>query len=88
MQDDIEFFTGENIELQSKVKEVCMHNAQLKIKIAQLLQRDAQPAPDEEDVTDFEVAKNSHEDDDQLGNELGVNDFVSEGSFREEMKDI
>jgi hypothetical protein len=34
MQDDIEFFTGENLELQNKVKEVCMHNAQLKLQIA------------------------------------------------------
>lgn len=31
MQDDIEFFTGENLELQTKVKEVCQHNAQLKL---------------------------------------------------------
>lgn len=37
MQDDIEFFTGENLELQAKVKEVCMHNAQLKLQISKML---------------------------------------------------
>lgn len=37
MQDDIDFFNAENLELQSKVKEVCLQNAQLKIKIVQLL---------------------------------------------------
>lgn len=36
MQDDIEFFTGENLELQTKVKEVCQHNAQLKMQIIEL----------------------------------------------------
>lgn len=38
MQDDIEFFTGENIELQSKFKEVCQHNAQLRMQIIELTQ--------------------------------------------------
>lgn len=36
MQDDIEFFSGENLELQQKVKEVCLHNAQLKLQIAEM----------------------------------------------------
>lgn len=36
IRDDIDFFTAENLELQSKVKEVCLQNAQLKIRILQL----------------------------------------------------
>jgi hypothetical protein len=36
IRDDIDFFTAENLELQSKVKEVCLQNAQLKIQILQL----------------------------------------------------
>lgn len=36
MKDDIEYFTGENKELHFKVKDVCLQNAQLKLKVAQL----------------------------------------------------
>lgn len=37
MQDDLEYFTGENIELQSKVKDVCLQNAKLKLQLAELV---------------------------------------------------
>ena len=34
MKDDIEYLTGENKELWLKVKDVCLHNSQLKLKLA------------------------------------------------------
>ena len=36
MKDDIEYLTGENKELQLKVKDVCLKNSQLKLKLADL----------------------------------------------------
>ena len=37
MKDDIEFLTGENKELWLKVKDVCLKNSQLKLKVADLM---------------------------------------------------
>ena len=34
MKDDIEFLTGENKEMLLKVKEVCLQNNKLKLKLA------------------------------------------------------
>ena len=36
MKDDIEFLTGENKELWLKVKDVCLKNSQLKLKLADM----------------------------------------------------
>lgn len=38
MQDDIDFLSGENRELQLKVKDVCLQNAQLKLRVHQVEQ--------------------------------------------------
>ena len=36
MKDDIEFLTGENKELWLKVKDVCLNNSKLKLKLAEM----------------------------------------------------
>jgi len=37
MKDDIEFLTGENKELWLKVKDVCLNNSKLKLKLADMM---------------------------------------------------
>jgi hypothetical protein len=39
MKDDIDFLTEENRELGRKVKDVCLKNAQLKLKLAEMKSR-------------------------------------------------
>ena len=36
MEDDIQFLTGDYKEMMVKVKEVCLQNAKLKLKLAEL----------------------------------------------------